>query len=118
MLIPTPTCAGPPGIGSVAEMKAALKAGANINFRDPKNQGRTPLMLSLVFGSADKVRFLIASKADVNIKSDDGISALMYAIDSGNMEIITMLIKARADVNAKDRDGMTPLMRVIEDERV
>ncbi|HQL82952.1 MAG TPA: ankyrin repeat domain-containing protein, partial [Spirochaetota bacterium] len=101
------------GLGSVAEMKAALKAGAKINYRDPKNQGRTPLMLSLVFGSAEKVRFLVASKADVNTRSDDGMSALMYAIDGGNIEIIAILIRARADVNAKDRDGMTPLMHVL-----
>jgi ankyrin repeat protein len=109
---PNADLCGAAGMGSIDEMKAALKAGANINYRDPKNQGRTPLMLSLVFGSTDKVRFLVASKADVNIKSDDGMNALMYAIDNGNVEIITILIKARADVNAKDNDGMTPLMRV------
>jgi ankyrin repeat protein len=99
-------------IGTLNEMKAALKAGANVNYRDPKNQGRTPLMLTLVFGSADKVRLLVASKADVNMKSGDGLSALMYAVDGGNLEIIAILIKARADVNARDNDGMTPLMRV------
>ncbi len=110
---PNAALCGAAGLGSVAEMKAALKAGANINFRDPQNQGRTPLMLSLVFGSAEKVRFLIASGANVNMKSDNGISALMYAIDGGSIEIISMLIKARADVNVKDRDGTTPLMRVL-----
>lgn len=110
---PNADLCGAAGLGTVEEMKAALKAGADINYRDPKNQGRTPLMLTLVFGSAEKVRFLIAAKADVNLKSDDGTSALMYAIEGGNIEIVTMLIRARADVNAKDGEGAAPLMRVI-----
>lgn len=99
-------------MGSVEEMKTALAAGADINYRDPANQGRTALMIAAQFGKSEKAAFLISRKAGLDIRSADGLCALGYAVTGGHLDIITSLIRAGADVNARDESGMTMLMLV------
>lgn len=110
-------------MGSVDDMKTALKAGAKINYRDPKNQGRTALMIAVQFGKDDKIAFLLSRKADVKVRSDDGRTALFYAVEAGQVDVIAKLLTAGADANARDAGGAVPLsycprMNVFEKEPV
>lgn len=56
-------------------------------------------------------RFLVESGANVNARTDDGLTALMtssmFAYNPGTLKI---LIDASADVNLQDKNGMTALM--------
>jgi cytohesin len=55
------------------------------------------------------VELLLANKADVNAKADNGGAPLHEAAYKGNREVAEVLLANKADVNAKDNAGNTPL---------
>jgi hypothetical protein len=61
-------------------------------------------------GDLVRVKSLIAARADVNAKNNNGETALMWASDKGHAEVVNALLTARADVNAKANNGETALM--------
>jgi ankyrin repeat protein len=62
-------------------------------------------MLASENGHLETVKLLIANKADVNAKNNDGWTALMSASRNGHLEIVKLLIANKADVNAKNDKG-------------
>jgi ankyrin repeat protein len=84
----------------------ALVRDDSVNAKDA--QGQTPLMVAAAFGSADAVRTLIASGADVRAANSAGLTALHLAAD--NHAKARMLLDAGADVNAASQAGRTPLI--------
>jgi ankyrin repeat protein len=72
------------------------------------SQGQTPLMLAAAFGSADAVRVLIASGADVRMASPAGVTAMHWALT--DIAKTRMLLDSGADVNAVSQLGRTPLI--------
>ena len=89
-----------------------LDLGADVNATDSDRYGWPPLVAAARFSkNPEVVTLLIKAGADVNTKSEDGVTALyMAAFGNENPEVFTVLIKAGADVNAKGRDDMTPLL--------
>ena len=60
---------------------------------------------------AQKVRALLARKADVNAAQGDGTTALHWAVYNHDAEMVKALLAAGADVKAKTRLGaLTPVM--------
>jgi ankyrin repeat protein len=61
--------------------------------------------------NAEIVKVLISMGADVDNKTDRGVSPLHWAISqgNGNIEIVKVLVSQRANVNIKDNYGITPL---------
>lgn len=72
------------------------------------SQGQTPLMLAAAFGSADAVRVLLASGADVRTASPAGVTALHWAVT--DLAKTRLLLDSGADVNAVSQLGRTPLI--------
>jgi hypothetical protein len=66
-------------------------------------------MLASQGGYADVVKFLLASKADVNAKVEGGESALHYAAANGHQDVAKLLLAGRANASAVDSRGQTPL---------
>ena len=60
-------------------------------------------------GHEDVVELLLANKADVNAKNNDGQTSLELAASLGYADIVKTLLANNADVNTKDNDGQTPL---------
>jgi uncharacterized protein len=58
-----------------------------------------------------RVRELLTSRADVNVRSDDGSTALLWAAHWNDATVAELLIRAGADANAANAFGMTPLSR-------
>lgn len=59
------------------------------------------------------IEALIAAKADVNAKNNDGTTALIEALSAGHScseDIAKLLIDAGADVNIKNHDDTTALL--------
>ena len=55
----------------------------------------------------DIAKGLLERGADVNAKSNTGVTALMVAAAHNNPPMIGLLIEAGADINAKDNQGKT-----------
>jgi len=103
--------------GSVAEITAALKAGANVNLGNAN--GVTPLMCAAGYNSLAVVNLLIRAKADVKAKDDEEWTALNFAVaykheDPECLEIVKALLAAGADVDAETNYDDTPLMQAAE----
>lgn len=62
---------------NISKVSLLLNAGADINAQDEK--GDTILMKAVQRGDTNLVKFLLANKADVNLKNKNGIDALSYA---------------------------------------
>jgi ankyrin repeat protein len=63
------------------------------------------------------VTYLIALKADVNIKRTDGCSPLFIAAQQGYLDIVTLLLETGANVDEKRDVEATPLYGTRERER-
>jgi len=53
---------------------------------------------------------LLAKKADVNVRNNNGQTALMLAATDGYREVVKLLLAKKALVNARDKNGRTALM--------
>jgi ankyrin repeat protein len=69
----------------------------------------TPLLKAVSEPNIEKVKALLANKADPNTKNDGGWMPLHVAAMSGNKDIVALLLAAKADVNAPNHSGETPL---------
>ncbi|OWZ02048.1 Serine/threonine protein kinase [Phytophthora megakarya] len=56
------------------------------------------------------VKFLVESRADVNVSDDCGKTSLIYAAKNGSMEIVKFLVESGTDVNVSDSREKTSLM--------
>jgi ankyrin repeat protein len=98
-------------IGDTVNIRALLARGADVNARDVSSPYKhTPLMMSTRSGHLDIARFLIESKADLNIQSTRGYTALIEAAWFGKLDILRLLIDARAELDAVNYEGNTALM--------
>jgi len=80
------------------------------------NAQGTDLINAAAEGHTQRVRALIAEKADVNAKDKDGKTALMWASQKGHVEVVRALIEAKADVNVKSNDGLTALDMALQNK--
>jgi len=54
------------GKGDLATVLAMIKKGADVQWRDPKDNGKTPLVKSILLGKLDVVKVLLENGADIN----------------------------------------------------
>jgi ankyrin repeat protein len=67
-----------------------------------------PLISSVRAGDAGQTRELLAARADVAARDEDGWSALDWAAGQGDLELIGQLLAAGADAVAAAEDGRRP----------
>lgn len=74
-------------------------------------EGCTPLHLAAGYDLDGKcVEYLLAHKADPNIKNNRGFTPLYYGIMGGNVSAVTQMLHLQAiDVLCRDVNGVTPL---------
>ena len=94
------------------EIRAALKAGADVNARDAEHD-ETAIVLAAKFGDAEIIQTLIDAGCEVDARDDQGRTALFFA--PVGSDIFSRLLAAGADVKAKDRDGNTILIRKVSE---
>jgi len=64
--------------------------------------------------AGDVVELLLANKAEVNAKINDGQTPLHTAARWGRRDVVELLLAYRAEVNARNNDGLTPLNAAAE----
>ena len=94
--------------GDVGQVRAQLKAGADVNARDSAQ--RTPLLLAARGGQLAVVRALIEAGAGLDARDQENRTALMEAARRKEAMPALALVAAGADVNVLDSYGWTALM--------
>jgi murein DD-endopeptidase MepM/ murein hydrolase activator NlpD len=91
----------------VANVQAALTAGANVNAQD--EYGQTPLMYAASSSTTpDILDALVKAGANINAQTGAGWTALMYAArDSGTLDTLLWLMNAAADPSLKNSEGQS-----------
>lgn len=69
----------------------------------------TPLQVAAHCGQGEAARMLLDAGADVNARSDHGLTALHEAASNGHVETARMLLGAGAEVDAAEETQSTPL---------
>ncbi len=77
-------------LGRAENAVTLIRAGAQVNVREPNNQG-TPLHVACFNGHMAVVKVLIGAGAKVNARDRDGWTALANARDQGFPAIVTYL---------------------------
>jgi ankyrin repeat protein len=93
--------------GDTVKVKALLKDNPDLVFSKNTN-GWTPLFSAAFHGHKDVVDVLLANKADVNAKDNDG-RTLLHWMAAGSKNMVELLLTNNANVNARANDGTTPL---------
>lgn len=82
---------------------------------DHQTEINNALLLAAKINNYDAVQQALNAGADVNAKSENGITALMYnVLTTKDAGIINLLIQHGADVNTQANDGKTALMFAAE----
>jgi cytohesin len=103
-----------PLFDSVVQGDRAMAEALVTKTGDTRAAKWAPLFATVVSGNRQATKDLLANGADVNAKSDRGLSALHSAAVLGHKDIVELLIEEGADVNAKAErsmwdEGMTAL---------
>jgi ankyrin repeat protein len=104
----------------LSEIKKLVHDNPNLVFNRDENlvvqrgmvantdkSGDTLLDLAAAYGEKDVAEFLLANKAEINVKDKYGFTPLHFAVNS--RDVTELLLANGADANAKDNRGMTPL---------
>jgi ankyrin repeat protein len=65
-----------------------------------------------------KRKLLLANKADLEVKDNNGETPLQEAALEGNDDLVKFLLDKKADVNTKNNKGNTPLLNVAHQGRI
>ncbi len=76
--------------------------------------GQTPLHMAACKGHKDVAELLLANKAEVNAKDNNGVTPLHLAAAWATRTWWNCCWPTRADVNAKDNKVMTPLRLAVD----
>jgi ankyrin repeat protein len=91
----------------VAELKAQLKSGTEVDERDER--GRTLLQQAAIAGELEVAETLLDSGANLKAQDAQGWTALHWAASSGHPEICELLIASGAPIDARGFLGDSPL---------
>jgi hypothetical protein len=85
-------------LGSPPAHRGNSKAGSStVNLEARDHCRRTPLAHAAAAGSQNAVHFLVAHRADINARDDQGVSVLHAACRRGDSAIVKFLLEAGAD---------------------
>lgn len=89
-------------------LELLLKNKADVGIRR-LSDGWTSLHVAASYGLKDVAELLLANKADIESKDNQGRTPLFYAVSGRNRTLVELLLTEHADVNATDDKGETPL---------
>ncbi|XP_005368755.1 arf-GAP with coiled-coil, ANK repeat and PH domain-containing protein 3 [Microtus ochrogaster] len=95
-------------------LAAALAHGAEVNWADAADEGKTPLVQAVLGGSLIVCEFLLQNGADVNQRDSLGRAPLHHATLLGRTGQVCLFLKRGADQHALDQEQQDPLTIAIQ----
>jgi cytohesin len=88
-------------VGKLDEVKELLKKGADIHYKDPTANGKTPLVRAIMFGKMDLVKYLLENGADIHYPDGSGRYPIYFTCIGNNAELLKYLLEkgGKDDVN-------------------
>jgi len=99
--------------GDLKKVELLLKEQPALVSSKDEKYGQTPLHIAAFNNRLDVAKLLLANKADVNAKANNGSTPLHLAAAKGNKDMVELLLAGKADVNAVDNEGWSPLHSAI-----
>ena len=90
---------------SVLDSLRFLAQGAEIEFRNPTAQGRTPLLNALAKNDSLMVQFLQQWNGSFLAIDDQGRSALYFAVKLKDTKLVSLLLRKNVRCDQKDAHG-------------
>jgi uncharacterized protein len=79
-------------LGQLDKVKDLLKQGADIQWRDPANNGKTPLVKAILGGRFETVKYLLENGADINYPDGSGRYPIHFCCIATNVEMVQHLL--------------------------
>ena len=90
-------------------VESCLNAGANVNALS--NDNSTAAVFACLYGNVNVLEVLIASGADINIKTNKGGNGLHCAIFGGHHDVVQYLLEyTDIDIHEKDGQGNSSIL--------
>lgn len=96
-------------------LAAALAHGAEVNWADADDEGKTPLVQAVLGGSLIVCEFLLQNGADVNQRDSRGRAPLHHATLLGRTGQVCLFLKRGADQHALDQEQQDPLSIAVQE---
>lgn len=80
------------GLGKLEAVKELLEKGADIHYRDPKSNGKTPLVRAVLNGKLETVKFLLDKGADIHYPDGSGRYPIYFCCIGNNVELLNFLL--------------------------
>nr|XP_036855794.1 arf-GAP with coiled-coil, ANK repeat and PH domain-containing protein 3 isoform X1 [Manis javanica] len=96
-------------------LAAALAHGAEVNWADVEDEGKTPLVQAVLGGSLIVCEFLLQNGADVNQRDSRGRAPLHHATLLGRTGQVCLFLKRGADQHAVDHKKQDPLSIAVQE---
>ncbi|XP_061041168.1 arf-GAP with coiled-coil, ANK repeat and PH domain-containing protein 3 [Eubalaena glacialis] len=96
-------------------LAAALAQGAEVNWADAEDEGKTPLVQAVLGGSLIICEFLLQNGADVNQRDSQGRAPLHHATLLGRTGQVCLFLKRGADQHALDHTQQDPLSIAVQE---
>lgn len=93
------------------QLKSLIMNKVDLNPLD--EDGRTPLIHSVIDGMYEFIQLLLENGANVNVSDELGYTALHYAAQSYDLKATQLLLENGAKVDILDNHGNTPLFRAV-----
>jgi uncharacterized protein len=84
-------------LGKVEMIKDLLKKGADIQWRDPSDNGKTPLVKAILGGQFEAVKVLLDNGADINYPDGSGRYPVYFCCIGTNVELLKYLLAKGGD---------------------
>lgn len=96
-------------------LAAALAHGAEVNWADSEDEGKTPLVQAVLGGSLIICEFLLQNGADVNQRDSRGRAPLHHATLLGRTGQVCLFLKRGADQHALDHEQQDALSIAVQE---
>uniref|UniRef100_A0A8C2K029 Tetratricopeptide repeat, ankyrin repeat and coiled-coil containing 1b n=1 Tax=Cyprinus carpio TaxID=7962 RepID=A0A8C2K029_CYPCA len=95
---------------NVKVSRLLMLGGANVNYRTEVLNNAPVLCVQSHLGHLEMVSLLLESGANVDVVSENGMSALCYSAAAGHLELVSLLCKRGAKMDHVDKSSQCALV--------